>query len=463
MIRLEMLCTPALISETAFYLREVAASSGVSAHRAYHLCFVIESVMDLRMRELEKDDPTLLVEARIDKSEFMVSITDKGLPYALTSNQKKILKSGLVDRFLFEQLGAQGQRISFFFMIEGHHDLSLVPPVEEETLLDKDFVCRFTTDSDKDIIRVIQCIYSAYGYNYLHQELYRTDIFRKMLRSGKYLSMLVENAHHQVVGHIALEEHAWFPGLMEACNLVVKPLARGNDIAGVLLDSLLENGAHRNLRGAYGMPVMFHPISQKLLSKHGYTPCGMYFHILPADAVKGREHDAGRLDTAFCMHTYDKTTPHGLFVPSECAQFIQDVFGKEQMPFTLNEDAADQVASATTSLSINADAVSKLLEVKVDAVGDDLSEHLDVTRFEQDLDDVEIVTVYLNMNDSRCPAGYEHLRSLGFIFSGCLPGSKTHDYLVMRHLKGRPIIKENIVALPDYAEMLEKLYEINGV
>ena len=60
------------------------------------------------------------------------------------------------------------------------------------------------------------------------------------------------------------------------------------------------------------------------------------------------------------------------------------------MPFTLNEDAADQVASATTSLSINADAVSKLLEVKVDAVGDDLSEHLDVTRFEQDLEGLTV-------------------------------------------------------------------------
>ncbi len=463
MIRLEMLCTPTLISETAPYLSSVAKAYGIPPREAKRLCFVVESIMDMRMRELEKNDPTLVVEARIERHNLVVSITDKGLPYVLTSNEKKALKAGLANSYLFEQLGAEGQRISLYFEMVTQSKAPLVPTVEEEALLDTNFTCRLTTDSDEDIIRVIQCIYTAYGYNYLHQELYRTDVFKSMLHGGGYLSVLVENEHHQVVGHIALEEHAWFPGIMEACNLVVKPMARGNDLASVLVRDLLERGERRNLRGIYGMPVMFHPISQILLGKHGFTPCGMYFHILPGEAIKGRKIDSGRVDTAFCVHVYDKTTPHPLYLPSECAAFIQDVFQKEQLSFSLSGGEESVPASTSTSVSYKVDTVSKLLEVKVDAIGADLSARLNNPPFEKDLAVVEVITVYLNMNDPCCPVGYRTLKELGFIFCGCLPGSSAHDYAIMQHLREQPVVKENIVAQPDYAEMLNKLYAINGL
>ena len=41
--------------------------------------------------------------------------------------------------------------------------------------------------------------------------------------------------------------------------------------------------------------------------------------------------------------------------------------------------------------------------------------------------------------------------------------SRTKDYLMMQHLRGRTLDKSRLVAEPDYQEMLDRLYEINGL
>ena len=139
-------------------------------------------------------------------------------------------------------------------------------------MLDTDVTFHLTSDSDEDIIRAIQCIYAVYGYNYIHQQFYHIDIFKKQLQSEKYISLLAENKHHQALGHIAAEEHDWLSGIMELCNLVVKPCARGLNLAGRLEKEIIKIANQKHIVGLYGMPVMFHPISQKLLDKMVLRP-----------------------------------------------------------------------------------------------------------------------------------------------------------------------------------------------
>ncbi len=129
--------------------------------------------------------------------------------------------------------------------------------------------------------RAIRVIYSHYGFRYMHQEIYLIDHFRESLLSGKYISIQAENAHGQTIGHIALSEHDWFPGIPEACNLVVKEFARGVKASGLLVDAALCEAASKSFESIYALPVIRHPISQKLFNRHGFTPCGVYFHVFP--------------------------------------------------------------------------------------------------------------------------------------------------------------------------------------
>lgn len=463
MLHFKMLCDPTLIPDTALYLSKVAEKYGVTERKAHMACFVIETILEMRMLEADQKDPVLILDAKKEMNEFLISITDKGMPYVLTDYQKTILKKGLVDRFFFEQLGVDGQRISVAFKLSREEiDASVSSMMEkEEEWRNTDFTCRPTIDQDEDIVQAIRCIYTSYGYNYIHQELYNVDVFREMLQSGRYISVLAENGDKQVAGHIAIEEHHWFPGIMEVCNLVVKPAVRGQKVSDSLVESVIHLGEERKLSGLYSMPAMFHPISQRLSTENGFYPCGMYFHLLGnnvAGEFKGR---SSRLSAAFSVHVYDMTTAHVLYLPEECAEFAEDVFETEKMNYSLKSSDAD--LPEKTVLSYNIDTLSRRLEIKIDSAGKDLEESMENLLFSEESEMVEVIMVYLNMNDPSCPVCYRFLRGLGFIFTGCLPGSKANDYILMQHLKGRPIVRKKLVAEPDYEKMLHRIYKINGM
>lgn len=463
MIRLKMLCDPTLIPDTALYLSTIAGNYGVSKRSAHMACFVIETILEVRVEEANRKDPFVILELKKDVDKLLISITDRGIPYVLTDYQKKLLKRGLVDHFFFEQLGVDGQRITVGYKLSVEEGAAAVPVIaeKEEEWKNTDFVCRPTVDQDEDIVHAIQCIYTSYGYNYIHQELYNVDIFRKMLQSGRYISVLAENEFHQIAGHIAIEEHNWFPGIMEVCNLVVKPSARGQNISDTLVESVVSLGAERNLNGLYSMPAMFHPVSQRLATQNGFYPCGMYFHLLGASVAGEYGDGSSRLSAAFSVHLYDKKTIHFLYLPEECAAFVENVFEKEELCYALKAGHMDP--SVKTSLSYNYETLSRRLEVKIDQAGIDMEEVLKdlLTREESEM--VEVIMVYQNVNDPGCPACYRFLRECGLIFTGCLPGSRTNDYILLQHLRGRTLEKSRLVAEPDYQEMLDRLYEINGI
>lgn len=452
-----------MIPDTALYLSKVAEKYGVSERKANMACFVIETILELRMQEADKKDPVLFLDVRKEKNEFLISITDKGLPYVLTDYQKMILKKGLVDRFYFEQLGVKGQRITVVFqMTREAIDSSVSAMMEkEEVWKDNDLRFRPTIDKDEDIVKAIRCIYTSYGFNYIHQELYNVNIFRDLLKSGRYISVLAENAAKQVAGHIAIEEHKWFPGIMEVCNLVVKPSVRGKNISSHLVDSVISLGEERRLKGLYSMPAMFHPISQKLATQNGFYPCGMYFHLLGDNVAGEYKGRSSRLSAAFSVHIYDMTTVHILYLPEECSEFVTDVFEKQKINHTWGTEPPQ--LSGKTSLSYTIDTLSRRLEIKIDRAGADLEESLQNLLFRENSEMIEVVMVYLNMNDPGCPPCYRFLRDLGLIFTGCLPGSRSNDFLLLQHLKGRPVEKKKIVAEPDYQRMLDSLYRINGI
>jgi hypothetical protein len=463
LIRLKMLCDPTMIPDTALYLSRVAECYGVAERRAHRACFVVETILEVRMEEADKKDPYLFLELKKDVDKVLISVADKGTPYVLTEYQKRILRKGLVDNFFFEQLGVKGQRITVGYKLDVENGTAAIPFIveKEEEWQNTDFTCRPTIDQDEDIVNAIQCIYTSYGYNYIHQELYDVDIFRNMLQSGRYISVLAENEFHQVAGHVAIEEHNWFPGIMEVCNLVVKPSVRGKNISDSLVRAIVSLGKERNLSGIYSMPAMFHPISQRLATQNGFYPCGMYFYLLGASVAGEYGDGSSRLSAAFSVHIYEVDKVHLLYPPEECAVFVENVFEQEKMNYA--SKAGDIDPSATTSLSYNYETLSRRLEIKIDQAGSDMEEVLKdlLTREESEM--VEVIMVYMNVNDPGCPACYRFLRECGLIFTGCLPGSRTHDYLLMQHLRGQTLDKSRLVAEPDYQEMLDRLYEINGM
>ena len=444
-----------MISDTARFVSIIAKNCGLQEERADALCFVIESTLEMRMRCNNENYPNIEIEIKDTFEELEISITDRGLPFVMTEGLSKTLALKCADRFRLEQLGTSGQKISFFFRIMGSGEKKVSK--EPFELLDRKVICSKTGIEDTEIIEAIRCIYCVYGYEYLHPQIYHIDSFRSRMNSGRYVSVLARNEHGQTLGHCAIEELDALPGIMEVCNLSVLPQARGLGIANKLIEKTIRLGEETGVKGLFGRPALFHGASQKMLNQNAFTPCGVYFNVITAESTQDRSfgEDIERIHAAYCVHILDRKTEHILYLPEECRDFITDIFDREQMPYRVAGGDAPKTREAV--FCYERDVANRRADIVIPSLGPDFIKSLEKEKEHFDLDAVDVFLVYLNMNDPSCPEAYEFLRSIGLIFSGCLPGGAGGDYILMQGLKGIPVRLETIVAEPGYDEMIEKI------
>ncbi len=341
------------------------------------------------------------------------------------------------------------------------HLRDLDPKVITE-LTNREFTCRLVTDDQEDIVKALECIYSHYKFDYLHQALYDIDYFKEILQGGRYVAAVAENRDGQVMGFGALDAHPWFDGLMEMGGLVVNPIARGLGLGDMLDDYRVEIGRTRGIRGLFATPVMPNPASQKLLSRHGYIPTGMYFHAGGPESLGASGDGFHPMDCGFSVYIYDKETEHVLYAPEEIKDFVRDIFGEVGLNYRFAEsgEACEAYSEAGTDVDLNHEVVSKLLEVRVRNISPDFREKIDTLPYFDEGSETEALMLLMCMNEPMCPECYEYLRSRGFIFSGLVPGGE-QDLIVMEHLR-HPIYRDFLHIEQDYERVLDMLYEVNG-
>ena len=361
------------------------------------------------------------------------------------------------------------------------HLKDLDPKIITE-LTDREFTCRLVSEDQDDIVKALECIYSHYKLDYLHQALYDVDYFKEILQSGRYVAAVAENRDGQVMGFGALDAHPWFDGLMEMGGLVVNPIARGLGLGDMLDEYRIEIGRERGIRGLFATPVMPNPASQKLLSRHGYIPSGMYFHAGGPESLGASGDGFHPMDCGFSVYIYDKETEHVLYAPEEIKDFVRDIFGEIGLNYRFAEGAevgGEDTAGATesqgkalgiapqnaaaagnTEMYLNHEVVSKLMESRLRNISPDFRDRIAELPYKEGETDIQAVMLLMSMNEPMCPECYEYLRSEGFIFTGLVPGGE-QDLIVMEHLK-HPIYRDFLDIQPDYERILDMLYAING-
>ncbi len=449
------------ISITALYISNVATSLGINERKSRFLCFVVEAVLDMRISQIGKKNPFIEIEVLKEFDDIVISIKDKGLPYVLSENQRRILSNGFVYRYELSQLGSEGQRLSFYLKPDLDDSYKL-PEIISEELLDNNFTFLKTDETDEQINEAIKCIYSTYGYDYIHESIYKIDYFRSLLQEKTFISTLAKNEHNQYLGHVGLTENKYFPGLFELGNLVTKPFARGNSIANRLTNYILKCADDfSTIQGCFAECVLFHRGSQRISNECGFTPLGFVFHALPPHMAEEVYRDGNRrLDFALniSMKNHDKL--HNLYLPNDVKDYVLNIFEKENVKYELSSDINESVNSKINT-SIN--NYTKASTIIIDESSNDIEMKIKDILNGSEVKDSEVVYCYLNINHFGCINCYNVLRSLGFIFTGLFPGSNRGDYLLLEHLLDKPLEYNKLLLEPNFELLLQDILKINKI
>lgn len=446
-----------IIPEIALFLSNSANKLGLSDKKTNLLCFAIESFLELRTDQINDDNPEIKIIVNDNGSRFKFSITDLGSPYILTENQKNILKRKLVDRYSFEQLGRKGQCLSFVFYYDQKQNKEIVQQVKEE-LLDEEFNIRKLSNKDEDILEAIKCLYSVYGYDYYHQNLYSVESFKKNMNSNRYIPIVAENKHSQILCYGALDENTWFMGVPEFSNLSTKEIARGKGLATSLFKEAENIAKKENYQGVHVSAVAYHPYTQIMANKLEYTPSAIEYEINPAGT--GGYDNTRRLDCVIGVKIFNKDKKHLLYLDNECNEMFEWIFNKEKLNYQIHNNEDYQETQSEITYEVDSDTNNCFF--KIDICSKQIKKELEEIINKEEVNSNDVITVNLNINHPNSILGYKTLREMGFICTGCIPGCLNGDYMLLQSFKVKPEY-EKIVVEDNYKDLINIIYKINEI
>jgi len=446
-----------VIPELALFVASSAKKLGLSNKKARFLCFTMETALEYRMDALKDENSDVKLVVEDTGSFFQFTVTDLGAPYILTKNQQTILKRKLVDKYLFEQKGRKGQSFSFLYKYD---EILPKESIQKGTvdLLDEDFTFRKLTKNDEDILSAINCLYDTYGYDYYHQHLYSAENFKSCMNGGHYVPIIGANKHNQTMCYCALDENEWFLGVPEFSNLVTNPIARGKGLATGIFKQAESIAKQLNYEGIHVSAVAYHPYTQKMCNKLGYTPSAIEYEINPAGT--GGYDATRRLECVIGVKIFNKEKKHELYIEKECNDMFNKIFSNEGLNYQIINQKEE--GQSESSLTYVVDTDTSNCFIKIDECGKDIQEKLKNTLENEEIKNADVITVNLNMNHKSSPFGYRTLRSLGFICTGCIPGTRNGDFMLLQRFKVAPQY-EKIVVEPNYKELVLEVYKLNNI
>lgn len=439
------------------YVKSFARGIGMSEERSENIAYLTREALERRILNGYKGIGEVTLDILVGLDRIQVEIADHGIPYWVDIQNERKNYTIRPDEFSIKKMGAEGQRFCMAFYLEP--DINILDFKKQddipEELLDESFQVHRVQSDEKEITEIMRCIYYNFGFDYPNCRIYETPHLSKLLESGRQWSYLGTNDHGQVLGHVSLAFHDEFPGMPEIGSLVSKQFCRGHNVAGRLVEQLCKDAKESGVPGAYAVPVAFHPFSQKIFNRQGFTPVGMILHYLPAKNAWDYAEGDRRMDMFVCAKMFHDPGKKTIYVPDKHREFISGIYKNLHVECDCRTIASSDAVTGESQYSVSQDQNLKMAEFLIDHISDGFEEDLEQTMDDFRRNGMELAKVYLNISDPSAIRAYEILEQNGYYFGGILPGCETGEYMMMGHLMGIPMEWNRIVPDGGNQEILD--------
>jgi len=310
---------------------------------------------------------------------------------------------------------------------------------------------------DEEAVQVSRCVYRTYGYSYGKEHAYFPERIVELNRDGLMISAVAATGDDEMAGHCALmKDHPDDP-IAEFGMAVVKPRFRGHGCMNDLSAMLLERARTTGLTGVFAHAVANHPYSQKALHKFGFHDCAILLGNVPLSmSFKGIAEELSQRDSHVISFLY-LNRPGSLTVhaPPHHGEIIRKLYGHIDLhpTYVVPEDTGNAIRFQRddTILKTKVNAPRGIAYVEVMDCGKDVLDVIRTTLKDLCLKRIDVIYVYLSLQDpltSRVTPGIE---KLGFFFGGIFPGKTAGDALILQYLNNVPLDYGKIVVASDMA------------
>jgi serine/threonine-protein kinase RsbW len=376
-----------------------------------------------------------------------IVIDEMGLPFTFAMKEKGRDAPGLnaieanMDRVLFINRGRDGKELLLYKFLKGRH----VEEIFTEEELELFEVCEFVPADAKfavglmrpeDAIEVSRCIYRAYKYTYLKEDLYFPERIEAMNRDGSMISAVAVTDKGEVVGHFALLPR---PNgkVAEIGVAVVVPKCRGRGLMKTLLEYLIKIAEERGFLALYGNAFTMHDLSQKTNLKYGFHETALQLGCFPPGSIRPLTarglKGSGNVFTFF--RYIRKPGEYTVYPPQLHKEMLKEIYEGLGIERSFGHvDAAKRTLFPDESeIHLSIKPLHKTASIELKRYGEDMISRIKAKRLELGDKGFSSIFLDLDLKDPLTPEAAERFEKIGFFFAGLLPDYYGGDALRLQY------------------------------
>jgi serine/threonine-protein kinase RsbW len=389
---------------------------------------------------------------------LVVRITEKGLPldienlpeYQPTSDPREQTTEGLsiflvkkaMDRVVFQNRGREGLEVELLKHRASSHVSQLAgeQPGEDAAreplpVQQVDYAIRPARESEA--LEIARCAYLTYGYTY-EDYIYYPERINEMNSSGELCSLVAVSEDDAVMGHCALKFAEGRPERAELGVLFVNPAYRGNGVGAALWSATVAKARELGLESIFARSVTGHRASQTMAERNGFCDCALSLALFPRavdlKAMGGLQ--AGKMSGMMQWLKLRPPRTRTVDMPGCYRDIASDLYRRAGI--TVEDlDQFDAGSSAEPLYRVRRIAVLNVGILEIESTGrvEAATQWIDVTCRRLCREKLDVVYLYVNIEQAGAARVVEHCRRHGYILSGIAPGAFAGgDALALQYL-----------------------------
>lgn len=381
----------------------------------------------------------IIIEAKFADNGLKLTFNDLGLPFdpavldqynpATAHEEPDFQALGLfliqqsADEVKWEHQGTKGNLLSLFFydsykditQIDGGNALK-VNNSDKAPAPKQDYTIRLARADEA--IHISRCMYRAYGYSYLVEDMYYPKKIGEKIRNKSQISVVAISQNGEIVGHCALESRVK-DILVESGQAVINPHHRGRKLLERMKAFLNTYAAEIGLSGIYSEPVTNHTRSQQASLKTGNYSCGLMLGYLPKTLQFKKMDQQTKHHRRSCVYNYmplKSTAVKKIHVSAAYHKLVKTIYADCGIPITIDTTGC-QPAVAISSISSVFLPSTKIGIISVTNIGTDCVEQIKQGLFRLTMKtSAEMVYLNLPLENGAVVNILNRVRALGFVF-----------------------------------------------
>jgi anti-sigma regulatory factor (Ser/Thr protein kinase)/GNAT superfamily N-acetyltransferase len=440
---------PAYIGSVLSFSKELASSLGFTEREALEIGIALsEACENVIMHAFDPyEDESFTVSFEVLDDGLKILVDEMGMPFSAGIGEEGKETPGLhamrenMDEVRFINRGKEGKELELYKYLKGRHVEELFSDVELTPYQSCDIPAKttkytFRQMEPSEAADVSRCIYRAYKYTYLNEDLYFPERIEARNRDCRMISFVAVTDSSEVVAHFALLPRPNRKSA-EVGVAVVVPEHRKKKLMKILLHKLVVEAKKRGFLALYGNAFTMHTLSQRTNLKFDFSESALQLGVFPPGTIgimcdKGLK-GAGNVLTFFKYLKYP--TENEIFLPIRHEKTLKKIYTglgikKEFKTGSLNP-APPKREESEIYLSIK--PFHKTAYVEIKEAGLDLDRRLKAKRMELADKDFNAIYVDLDLSNPHTPWAAEKLEEIGFFFSGLFPEFYASDALRLQY------------------------------